>query len=184
MRATTVAVELELERDVERPRLLAQVRQRRRVLRRGAATRRRASAASGVTHGEIDVANDLARNGPSGWDSNACRSRALQSLSSTTPKTWSSASRDGDRLAVRARRADDEAELELDVEPRARAEDGGAVAAARRWPRGRRTGVPLDDDRARAPVVADRQVAPVRRQRVARRGGRSARRSPAWWIES
>ena len=49
------------------------------------------SAAIGTTHGEIEVANDLPRNGPSGWDSHACRSRALQSLSSTSPKRWSSA---------------------------------------------------------------------------------------------
>ena len=42
--------------------------------------------------------------------------------------------------------------------------------AARRvgagWPRGRTIGVPLGDDGAGAAVVADRQVAPVRRQRV------------------
>ena len=38
-------------------------------------------------HGEIVVAKLLARNGPSGWYSQACMSRADQSLSSTTPKT-------------------------------------------------------------------------------------------------
>src|SRR3954465_9165104 len=37
----------------------------------------------------MDVANDLARNGPSGWYSHAWMSRALQSLTSTKPNTWS-----------------------------------------------------------------------------------------------
>ena len=90
----------------------------------------RASASSGVTQAEIDVANDLPRNGPSGWYSHACRSRALQSLSSTTPKTWPSASLDRHALAVRARVADHEAQLELDVELAARAEGGLAVLPA------------------------------------------------------
>ena len=39
--------------------------------------------------GEIEVANDLPRNGPSGTYSQAWMSRADQSLSPTTPKTWS-----------------------------------------------------------------------------------------------
>src|SRR5215472_1635101 len=47
------------------------------------------TADSGTTQGEIDVANDLLRNGPSGTFSNDWMSRALQSLSSTIPKTWS-----------------------------------------------------------------------------------------------
>ncbi len=37
----------------------------------------------------MEVANDLPRNGPSGWYSHAWMSRADQSLTSTTPKTWS-----------------------------------------------------------------------------------------------
>ena len=47
------------------------------------------SASSGTIHGEIDVANDLARNGPSGRDSQAWMSRADQSLTRNTPNTWS-----------------------------------------------------------------------------------------------
>ena len=130
------------------------------------AARNGASAAIGVTHGEIEVANDLPRNGPSGWDSNACRSRALQSLSSTTPKTWSSARSTGTGSPIALGVPIDESELELDVELRARAEDRRRVAvraalAAR--PADRR---PARDDRRGAPVVADRHVAPVRRQRV------------------
>ncbi len=71
------------------------------VARRGEVVRRRAgrrpaarpwrpsSASSGTIHGDTDVANDLPRNGPSGRYSNAWRSRALQSLTTTAPMTWS-----------------------------------------------------------------------------------------------
>src|SRR5690606_41981122 len=47
------------------------------------------NAASGTTHGEMDVANDLPRKGPSGTYSKAWISRADQSLTSTTPNTCS-----------------------------------------------------------------------------------------------
>ncbi len=50
------------------------------------------SASSGTTHGEIEVANDLPRNGPSGWDSQAWRSREDQSLTRKTPNTCSAKS--------------------------------------------------------------------------------------------
>ena len=52
----------------------------------GAGTR--ANSDSGTIHGDTLVANDLPRNGPSGWYSHDCRSRADQSLTSTTPNTW------------------------------------------------------------------------------------------------
>ena len=94
------------------------------------------SASSVTTHGEIVVAKLLPRYGPSGWYSKAWMSRADQSLSSTTPKTWRSASSGAMRAVGRA--ADDEADLELDVE-RARSARG----AARRRP-----------DRARGPRAA------------------------------
>src|ERR1700722_13841235 len=55
----------------------------------GSGTRAVARAASGTTHGETEVANDLPRCGPSGTYSQACRSRADQSLTRTTPNTWS-----------------------------------------------------------------------------------------------
>jgi hypothetical protein len=45
------------------------------------------SASSGTIHGEIEVANDLPRNGPSGTYSQDWRSRADQSLTRNTPKT-------------------------------------------------------------------------------------------------
>src|SRR3984957_2268940 len=55
----------------------------------GNGTRAAARAASGTTQGETEVANDLPRCGPSGTYSQACRSRADQSLTRTAPNTWS-----------------------------------------------------------------------------------------------
>ena len=55
----------------------------------GASTRCASSNASGVTQAEIDVRNDLPRNGPSGTYSHDWMSRALQSFTSTTPNTCS-----------------------------------------------------------------------------------------------
>ena len=102
-------------------------------------------------------------------------SRALQSLTSTKPNTWSAAAAVGDPRAGFRRRS----------RSRARARCPAAAVARTRgarsrgsWPRGRRTGVPDDHDRARAPVVADRQLAPVRQQRVGCPGGTCAR---GWW---
>ena len=51
-----------------------------------------ASASSVTIHGEVVLAKFFDRNGPSGWYSQAWTSRALQSLNSVSPKTWSSAS--------------------------------------------------------------------------------------------
>ena len=48
-------------------------------------------AAIGRTHADTDVANDLPRNGPSGRYSNDWMSRALQSLTATTPNRCSRA---------------------------------------------------------------------------------------------
>ena len=48
-----------------------------------------ANASNGVIHAPIEVANDLPKKGPSGWDSHAWMSRADQSLTSATPKTCS-----------------------------------------------------------------------------------------------
>ena len=70
------------------------------------------------------------------------------------------------RLGLRARHADDEAELELDVEASRRAVDGRVrVRRLRLAPRpaDRRA---ADDDRSGPAVVADRQVTPVRQQRL------------------
>ena len=139
------AAQLDLELDVERPRALrAEVRERRRLLRRRRSTKLSSSSASGVTQAPIDVANDLPRNGPSGWYSHAWMSRALQSLTSTTPNTWSRNAAASHRLAQRAPDADDEAELELDVQAAARAEARSVGPRAPfDWPQGRTIGVPL-----------------------------------------
>src|SRR3954451_20848338 len=54
-----------------------------------AGTRAASRASSGTTHGDTDVANDLPRNGPSGWYSHDWMSRADQSFTRHTPKTCS-----------------------------------------------------------------------------------------------
>ena len=99
-------VELELEREVERPRVgVGEVGQRRRVLRRRPATRAAASAASGVTHARHATWRTTCRGtGRAATYSHAWMSRADQSLSSTTPNTWSAKRRRGHRRA-RARTA-------------------------------------------------------------------------------
>jgi hypothetical protein len=69
---------------------------------------------------------------------------------------------DWHRLAATAGGSDHEAGLQLDVEPFARTEVAAAPLAA--WPRDDAAG---GDHRSGAPVVAHRQVAPVRHQRLA-----------------
>src|SRR6202167_94466 len=53
--------------------------------RGGGLTRACSSASSGTTHGEIDVANDLARKGPSGVVSQAWMSGADQAVARDGP---------------------------------------------------------------------------------------------------
>jgi hypothetical protein len=106
------------------------------------AVRNGSSAAIGTTHGEIDVANDLPRNGPSGVDSHACTSRALQSLSSTTPNTCSSARPTGTgspmRLGAPTTKPSSSSTSSFALGPNR----GAASRAGRLCPCGRRTGVP------------------------------------------
>ena len=114
----------------------------------------------------MDVAKDLPRNGPSGTYSHAWMSRADQSLRPTTPKVWRAKSAVVTCDADLRGHADDEAQLGLDVEARRRSVRRQVV----------RRSLPLaaraddvrarHDDRARAPVVADRQVLPVGEQRL------------------
>ena len=107
----------------------------------------------------------MPRNGPSGWYSQAWMSRADQSLTSTTPKTWSAKPvHRRPRSPSAARHADHEADLGLDVEPcrRARTPGPSAVGPLPAGPDDRRAG---DDHRAGPAVVADRQVLPVGQQR-------------------
>ena len=112
-RETTLAVQLDRQRDVQAPRVLGVVAGRAAAAGRGAAARPgllRARPAAPPT-AETEVANDLPRNGPSGTYSHAWMSRADQSLTSSTPKTCSakastgtgSPSRDGRRRRSRPR---------------------------------------------------------------------------------
>ena len=92
-------------------------------------------------------------------------SRADQSLTAPHRRRARRSRLGGDRARQRRAGADDEAELHLDVERRARAEHrrrasapcAGRSAGRRPCPR---------PDRAGAPVVADRQVLPVGQQRL------------------
>ena len=143
--------------------------------RAGRSTRRRARPA-GVTQGETEVANDLPRNGPSGTYSQAWMSRADQSFSPATPKTWSASASCGTGSPSRDGDAHDEAELGLDVEPAARAERRRRLVRRLALPARPDHGCAGHDDGPGAAVVADRQVPPVRRQRLAGRAGRSGRR--------
>ena len=120
-----------------------------------------------MTQAAIEVANDLPRNGPSGWYSQAWMSRALQSLTSSTPKTWSRNADAGHRLA------DGGSRLRRRTRARARCRAVGSARSAARsscgdfdLPGRTDDGRPADDDGARATVVADRQVPPVRQERL------------------
>ena len=100
-------------------------------------------------------------------------SRADQSLTRQTPKTCSAPRRAATGAPSSVGAADDEADLGLDVEPPDRPEPIGPSARAALPARPDDVGA-RDDDRAGPPVVADRQVLPVRRQRR-RRPGRNSR---------
>ena len=158
-----LAVEHHLDVDVEAGGPVdAQVVEHLRASWPGRSVQAASSAASGVTHALIEVANDLPRNGPSGTYSQAWMSRADQSLRPTTPKMWSAKSAVATALAQRRRDADHEAELGLDVEPRATGRRSARVA--RRAPCAARTGA-----RRRCP-----RRRPCRSGRGSRRAGASS----------
>ncbi len=90
--------EIDLDRDRERAGLRVPPRVRGRGAARdrpgglaNAGARNGSSASSVTTHGEIVVAKFFARNGPSGWYSQAWMSRADQSFTRQKPKICSSA---------------------------------------------------------------------------------------------
>ena len=156
----------DLERDVERPVLVrAQVRSGSGSCSR-AATRCGSSASSGTIQGEIEVANDLPRNGPSGTYSQRWMSRALQSLTSTKPKTCSRTAAVAmlvpSALPGPVTKPSSSSMSSRSVGPKRGAPPASAAAAG---PGGGALRA-RDDHRARAAVVADRQVAPVRQQRL------------------
>ena len=132
VRETTCAVELDLEREVERPRLLAQVGQRRGLLRRRGATRRqrrRAAAPSGRSRSRTTCRG----TGRAARYSHAWMSRALQSL--TQHDAEDVVERALDRH--RARRAGSAARSRSRARARCRAGGWGRSAARRRraaWP--------------------------------------------------
>ena len=144
----------------------AEMRQRLGLLRRAAATQRSSSSANGITQAEIEVAKLLPRNGPSGTYSQAWMSRALQSLTSTTPKTCSRNADVGTGspsvLGTPTTKPSSSSMSSRCDGPKLGASASGGLRLALRPPHRRAA----DDDRACAAVVADRQVAPVRQQRL------------------
>ena len=103
----------------------------------GGSTNAGSSAASGTTQGETEVRNDLPRNGPSGRVSNDWMSRALQSLSSTTPKTCSRQS-----AAPTGSPSGDGVPTTKPTSASMSSRSLGPYRPGPRMPRGRRTGVP------------------------------------------
>ena len=101
------------------------------------------ASASGVTQAPIEVANDLPRKGPSGWYSHAWMSRALQSLTSTTPKTWSRKAEAGTGspsvLPTPTTKPSSSSMSSLRLGPKRGASSEGDFD----WPHGRTIGVPL-----------------------------------------
>src|SRR3954447_1104421 len=109
----------------------------------GASTRASSSSASGVTHAEIEVWNDLPRLGPSGTYSHAWMSRALQSLTSATPKTWSAKASTGtgspSSVGTPTTKPSSSSKSSRRLGPKVGASSSGVF----RWPHGRTTSVPL-----------------------------------------
>jgi hypothetical protein len=130
--------------------------------------------------GEIVLAKFLERKGPSGWYSQDWMSRAVQSLNRVTPNRCVLGPLDADRLALGVRSADDQPELELEVEPGGRQQLGslalGAAPLPHRPPQAARAGV----DRRGPAVIADRH--PL----VVGQSGLSGRKilpiAVAWWL--
>ncbi len=91
-------------------------------------------------------------------------SRALQSLSSANPTTWSRERVGGDRAAHLAAHTDDRRHLELDVEARARPVQRLRGAGGERQPVRAHDRGAAHHDGAGAAGVADREVAPVRQE--------------------
>ncbi len=155
-----VDADLEVESQPVRRIGVPQVGDRRRDPA-GGATRACDSAASGVIHGDTDVANDLPRNGPRGRASKPWMSRADQSLSRQTPKTCSSA--DATSMPVPGTpttNATSASRSSRWVGPKVAGAEHAGRAADRRA---------RDHDRAGPAVVADRQVPPVLGQRIGAR---------------
>jgi hypothetical protein len=152
------AVELDLERDVEGPRLLLEVRQRGRVLGRAA----RARQLGQRDHPVADRGRErLAQEGAERHGLPALDVAGAPVVEQDDAEHVLECALDGHRPATPAGPADHEAELELDVEAARR-----PVLPRPEWAMGPQDGRAARDDRPGAAVVANRQVAPVRGQRL------------------
>ena len=88
------------------------------------------------------MANDFARNGPRGWDSQACRSRADQSFSRNAPNTWSANSPTATGVPSGEPVPSTNPTSASKSIRRDGPNSGVLPCGPLRWPRGRVTGVP------------------------------------------
>ena len=109
----------------------------------------------------------MPRNGPSGTYSQPWMSRADQSLSPTTPKTWSAKAEvgTGEPSAI-GTPTTKPSSASMSSRSRRAERSAPSSAGALRWPRGPAHVGAGDHDRPGPAVVADRQVPPVRQQRL------------------
>ncbi len=122
-------------------------------------------ASKGTTHGEMEVAKLFPpRFGPRGTYSHAWMSRADQSFTTTAPKTCSANSSGGDGIAHLRGSSDDESHLGFDVEAPGRSEVRAFLIGCLPLSAGTNDVGAGDDDGARAPVVSDGKMLPVRHQ--------------------
>src|SRR6185437_6415023 len=120
----------------------------------GPSTRNGSSASIVTTHGEIDVANDLLLNGPSGMYSHCWMSRALQSFIRTMPNTCESAEPTGtgspSALPTPTTNAVSSSKSSFSQGPKS----GCAASGRFICPFGRNTGVPLTTMELARPLYA------------------------------
>ena len=174
-RLTTVSFRDELQVHVVCPRLGAPQLRRNLLPLLGTVDPERARARHiGTTQAEIEVANDLPRNGPRGWYSNAWTSLADQSLTSTTCRKCVRGVLDTHRAPALLPRPTTKPSS---TSTSSRCSAGRAVRPPCDHPGGAPNRRAAHDDRPGPPVVAEGYAAPS--GRVADRS-RDAGSCPCW----
>ncbi len=118
-----------------------------------------------MTQAEIDVANDFPRNGTKRLVLPGLDVPRAPVVDENDTEDVLAKRRGGDRPTERAADADDEPELELDVEPSARAEARLGIVGPLRLAARPHDWCSADHDGACPAVVPDRKVTPVRQKR-------------------
>ena len=119
-----------------------------------------------MTQPEIEVANDFPRNGPERLVLPGLDVASAPVVDEHDAEDVIAERRRRNRRSEHARHADDESQLELDVESPTRPEARRRVVGRLRLAGGSHDRRSADDDRSRAAVVADRKMTPVRKQRI------------------